>query len=74
MVILVERNLDVELGQVAAFIVVEMVIFPLGCGIMLDLCTVWLFPDGSFRARAVFVWYAPVTAIFYHWVVGTMFM
>ncbi|OBZ73915.1 ERAD-associated E3 ubiquitin-protein ligase doa10 [Grifola frondosa] len=60
--------------KVAAFIIVELVIFPLGCGIMLDVCTVWLFPQGSFRSRAAFLMYAPLTAIFYHWVLGTMFM
>lgn len=60
--------------KVAAFIVVELVVFPLGCGVMLDVCTVWLFPQGSFRSRAAFLMYAPLTAVFYHWVLGTMFM
>ena len=60
--------------KVAAFIIIELVIFPLGCGVMLDVCTVWLFPDGSFRSRAAFLMYAPLTAVFYHWVLGTMFM
>ncbi|KAI1796687.1 hypothetical protein LXA43DRAFT_986618 [Ganoderma leucocontextum] len=60
--------------KVAAFIVVELVIFPLGCGVMLDVCTVWLFPQGSFRSRAAFLMYAPLTSVFYHWVLGTMFM
>ncbi|KZT09822.1 uncharacterized protein LAESUDRAFT_694262 [Laetiporus sulphureus 93-53] len=60
--------------KVAAFVVIELVIFPLGCGIMLDACTVWLLPQGNFRSRAAFSIYAPVTSIFYHWVIGTMFM
>ncbi|RPD64449.1 hypothetical protein L226DRAFT_484485 [Lentinus tigrinus ALCF2SS1-7] len=60
--------------KVAAFIIIELVIFPLGCGVMLDVCTVWLFPQGSFRSRAGFLMYAPLTAVFYHWVLGTMFM
>lgn len=60
--------------KVAAFIVVELAVFPLGCGVMLDVCTVWLFPQGSFRSRAAFLMYAPLTAVFYHWVLGTMFM
>lgn len=60
--------------QVAAFIVIELVLFPLGCGVMLDVCTVCLFPEGSFRSRAAFLMYAPLTAVFYHWVIGTMFM
>lgn len=48
--------------------------FPLGCGVMLDICTVWLFPQGSFRSRAAFLMFAPLTSAFYHWVLGTMFM
>ncbi|KAH9935970.1 uncharacterized protein BXZ73DRAFT_76777 [Epithele typhae] len=60
--------------KVATFIIIELVTFPLGCGVMLDICTVWLFPQGSFGMRAAFLVYAPVTAVFYHWVVGTMFM
>ena len=51
-----------------------MIIFPLGCGVILDLCTIWFFPEVSLKARLVFVQYAPLTATFYHWVVGTMFM
>ncbi|PSR82583.1 hypothetical protein PHLCEN_2v6016 [Hermanssonia centrifuga] len=60
--------------KVAAFIVVELVVFPLGCGVMLDVCTVSLFPQGSFRSRTAFLMYAPLTTAFYHWVIGTMFM
>ncbi|PCH44456.1 hypothetical protein WOLCODRAFT_90853 [Wolfiporia cocos MD-104 SS10] len=60
--------------KVAVFIVVELVVFPLGCGIMLDACTVWLLPQGDLNSRLTFFKYAPITSIFYHWVVGTMFM
>ncbi|KAI0685903.1 hypothetical protein BC835DRAFT_1523256 [Cytidiella melzeri] len=60
--------------KVAAFILVELVVFPLGCGIMLDICTVSLFPQGSFNMRTDFFLYAPLTSAFYHWVIGTMFM
>ncbi|KAH9933406.1 uncharacterized protein B0H18DRAFT_1196777 [Fomitopsis serialis] len=60
--------------KVATFIIVELVIFPLGCGVMLDACTVWLVPQGNFRSRAAFLTYAPMTSAFYHWVIGTMFM
>jgi len=63
-----------RLEQVATFIIIELIIFPLGCGVILDLCTIWFFPEVSLRARLVFLQYAPLTATFYHWVVGTMFM
>lgn len=60
--------------QVAVFIIIELVMFPLGCGIMLDICSVWLFPEANLQSRAVFFVQSPVTAMFYHWVAGTMFM
>jgi E3 ubiquitin-protein ligase MARCH6 len=56
------------------FIIIELVIFPLGCGVMLDGCTVWVFPDASLASRVAFFTQAPLTAMFYHWVAGTMFM
>ena len=61
-------------SQVAIFIIIELFVFPLGCGIMLDLCTLKLFPNATLRSRMVFFAHAPVTAVFYHWMVGTMFM
>lgn len=60
--------------KVAAFIFIELVTFPLACGIILDLCTVWLFPEANLLSRAAFFLQAPLTAMFYHWVAGTMFM
>ncbi|KAJ7036506.1 hypothetical protein C8F04DRAFT_953656 [Mycena alexandri] len=60
--------------KVATFIFIELVTFPLGCGIVLDICTVWLFPEASLISRSAFFRQAPLTAMFYHWVAGTMFM
>ncbi|KZT21187.1 hypothetical protein NEOLEDRAFT_792953 [Neolentinus lepideus HHB14362 ss-1] len=60
--------------KMASFITIELAIFPLGCGLVLDLCTIWLFPESTLQTRAMFFRSAPITAIFYHWVVGTMFM
>ncbi|OCH96342.1 hypothetical protein OBBRIDRAFT_816012 [Obba rivulosa] len=60
--------------KVAIFIMIELVVFPLGCGVMLDICSVWLLQQGTLRTRAEFLVFAPLTAIFYHWVIGTMFM
>jgi E3 ubiquitin-protein ligase MARCH6 len=50
------------------------VLFPLGCGIVLDMCTVWLFPEANLQSRIAFFAQAPLTAMFYHWIAGTMFM
>ncbi|KAJ7780224.1 hypothetical protein DFH07DRAFT_729968 [Mycena maculata] len=60
--------------KVATFIFIELVTFPLGCGIVLDICTVFMFPDTSFVSRLAFLKQAPLTAMFYHWIAGTMFM
>jgi E3 ubiquitin-protein ligase MARCH6 len=35
---------------------------------------VCLFPEASFVSRIAFFKQAPLTAMFYHWVAGTMFM
>jgi hypothetical protein len=60
--------------QVAAFIFIELVTFPFGCGIVLDLSTIWLFPEANLQSRTGFFAQAPLTAVFYHWVAGTLFM
>ncbi len=60
--------------QVAAFIFIELVTFPFGCGIVLDLSTIWLFPEANLQSRLGFFAQAPLTAVFYHWVAGTLFM
>ncbi|KAJ3818347.1 hypothetical protein F5880DRAFT_1491547 [Lentinula raphanica] len=60
--------------KVASFIFIELVTFPLGCGVVLDICTIWLFPNASYASRIDFLYQAPLTTIFYHWVAGTMFM
>lgn len=60
--------------KVAIFIVVELVVFPLGCGILLDTCTLPLFPNATVDTRLAFLSHAPVTATFYDWMIGTMFM
>jgi len=41
---------------------------------MLDACTIWVFPEASLESRVTFFTQAPLTAMFYHWVAGTMFM
>ncbi len=48
--------------------------FPLGCGVVLDLFALWLFSPSNLASRTVFLYQAPMTTTFYHWVAGTMFM
>lgn len=60
--------------KVAAFIFIELVTFPLACGMVLDFCTIWLFPQASIQSRVTSILHAPLTAMFYHWMAGTTFM
>lgn len=73
--------------KVAGFIFIELVLFPFACGLMLDACTLWMssIPSyhlsipyssagASLQSRIEFFGAAPVTAMFYHWVGGTLFM
>ncbi|KAI0029551.1 hypothetical protein K488DRAFT_56109 [Vararia minispora EC-137] len=60
--------------KVIAFILIELFLFPLGCGINLDICSIWMFPETTLETRIAFFKLAPVTSIFYHWVIGTLFM
>ncbi|KZP01895.1 hypothetical protein CALVIDRAFT_532640 [Calocera viscosa TUFC12733] len=61
-------------AKVAFFIVIELLLFPLGCGIVLDLCAMPLFPEATIMNRVAFAVYAPITSTFIHWTLGTMFM
>ncbi|KAJ2917102.1 hypothetical protein MD484_g3273, partial [Candolleomyces efflorescens] len=60
--------------KVAGFIFIELVVFPLGCGVVLDACTIWLFAEANIQSRIAFFSQAPLTAMFYHWIAGTLFM
>ena len=60
--------------QVAVFIIIEMVIFPLGCGVVVDLAAMRIFPNVNLASRLAFAAYAPITSGFYHWMIGTIFM
>ncbi|CAG8693758.1 11360_t:CDS:2, partial [Ambispora leptoticha] len=60
--------------KVAFFVVIELVIFPIICGILLDLSTLPLFPDATPLSRFNFYLESPFTSIFLHWFIGTGFM
>jgi len=58
--------------QVVLFILIELMLFPFGCGVILDLSTLPLFPDASIWSRLEYCTNAPVAATFFHWMLGTM--
>ncbi|KAF9506397.1 hypothetical protein BS47DRAFT_1385606 [Hydnum rufescens UP504] len=73
----VMRNLITQqliVVKVAVFIIIELVVFPFGCGVILDLSTLPIFPDATIWSRLQYCANAPVTAAFFLWMLGTMFM
>ncbi|KAK3302789.1 uncharacterized protein B0T15DRAFT_543953 [Chaetomium strumarium] len=60
--------------KVILIISIEMLVFPLYCGMLLDLATLPLFEDTTLKSRLVFAVNYPVTSVFVHWFVGTAYM
>ncbi|KAI8089411.1 uncharacterized protein BX664DRAFT_262675 [Halteromyces radiatus] len=60
--------------KVVFFIVIELVIFPLSCGVLLDGCTLPLFVDASVASRWAFYQSNPYSSCFLHWFFGTGFL
>lgn len=60
--------------KVVFFIVVELVIFPLACGVLLDGCTLPLFVDATMDTRWAFYQSNPYSSCFLHWFFGTGFL
>ncbi|KAH7335166.1 hypothetical protein B0J17DRAFT_668903 [Rhizoctonia solani] len=60
--------------KVALFIGLELLVFPTGCGVVLDIATLPLFESATLAGRIAFYDFAPLTAFFCHWLVGTIFM
>lgn len=60
--------------KVILIIGIEMLIFPLYCGLLLDVALLPLFEDTTLRSRVLFTYNYPLTSIFVHWFVGTGYM
>ncbi|KAL7627225.1 hypothetical protein AAE478_004001 [Parahypoxylon ruwenzoriense] len=60
--------------KVILIISIEMLIFPLYCGLLLDFALLPLFEGTSVRSRLLFTYNYPLTSIFVHWFVGTGYM
>ncbi|TPX53632.1 hypothetical protein SeMB42_g00650 [Synchytrium endobioticum] len=56
-----------------AFMTVELGIFPIVCGILIDLCTLPVF-DSTVQNRLAFHYSFPWTSSLLHWLVGTSYM
>ena len=60
--------------KVAMFITVELMLFPIVCGFLLDASTMPLFKGATLVGRMAYLKSHPVSSIFLHWFLGTGFM
>lgn len=60
--------------KVILIISIEMLVFPLYCGLLLDLAFLPLFQEASVATRWAFTKEQPYTFCFVHWFIGTCYM
>ncbi|CEP16340.1 hypothetical protein [Parasitella parasitica] len=60
--------------KVGMFITIELALFPIVCGFLLDFSTMPLFKSASFIGRLLYLKSHPVPSVFLHWFLGTGFM
>ncbi|CAJ2510299.1 Uu.00g061990.m01.CDS01 [Anthostomella pinea] len=60
--------------KVILIISIEMLVFPLYCGLLLDFALLPLFENTSLKSRLLFTYNHPLTSMFVHWFVGTGYM
>ena len=60
--------------KVILIITIEMIIFPLYCGMLLDVALLPLFGGATVLSRILFTASSPATSLFIHWFVGTCYM
>ena len=60
--------------KVILIISIEMIVFPLYCGLLLDVALLPLFGNVTLMSRVAFTMASPWTSVFVHWFVGTCYM
>ncbi|KAL4910236.1 hypothetical protein BDW74DRAFT_144705 [Aspergillus multicolor] len=60
--------------KVILIIGIEMIVFPLYCGALLDAALLPLFENATLASRIDFTSAYPLTSLFVHWFVGTCYM
>ncbi|KIX03707.1 uncharacterized protein Z518_07260 [Rhinocladiella mackenziei CBS 650.93] len=60
--------------KVIVIIGIEMLVFPLYCGLLLDVALLPLFANATLAGRISFMIQTPFTGIFLHWFIGTCYM
>ena len=61
-------------GKVILIISIEMIVFPLYCGLLLDVALLPMFRNVTFLSRLEYMVDSPCTSLFIHWFVGTCYM
>ncbi|KAL4917210.1 hypothetical protein BDW62DRAFT_184386 [Aspergillus aurantiobrunneus] len=60
--------------KVILIIGIEMIVFPLYCGALLDIALLPLFENATLASRMDFTSTYPLTSLFVHWFLGTCYM
>ncbi|OJJ50540.1 hypothetical protein ASPZODRAFT_85965 [Penicilliopsis zonata CBS 506.65] len=60
--------------KVILIIGIEMIVFPLYCGSLLDAALLPLFENATITSRIEFTTNSPLTSLFVHWFIGTCYM
>ncbi|KAI1422051.1 hypothetical protein F5Y12DRAFT_787037 [Xylaria sp. FL1777] len=60
--------------KVILIISIEMLVFPLYCGLLLDIALLPLFEHTTLKSRLLFAYNYPLTSMFVHWFIGTGYM
>ena len=60
--------------KVILIISIEMIVFPLYCGVLLDAALLPLFENATAISRLQFTFHSLATSLFVHWFVGTCYM
>jgi E3 ubiquitin-protein ligase MARCH6 len=60
--------------KVILIIGIEMIVFPLYCGTLLDIALLPLFSEATIISRIAFTTGSPLTSLFVHWFIGTCYM
>ncbi|KAI2787922.1 hypothetical protein POX_f08304 [Penicillium oxalicum] len=60
--------------KVILIIGIEMIVFPLYCGTLLDVALLPLFSGATISSRMAFTVASPLTSLFVHWFIGTCYM
>ncbi|KAL2803018.1 hypothetical protein BJX63DRAFT_89750 [Aspergillus granulosus] len=60
--------------KVILIIGIEMIVFPLYCGSLLDIALLPLFENATLSSRVAFTSTYPLTSLFVHWFIGTCYM